>query len=213
MRRNVTNNTTDTNHKISALEALIPTTSTRGRKRPRPGESTAQDDARALNMLNAFKARLESSSDTSNKPHNNQKPHDDTSNPNPRRTQPQSQPQPQPQPQPEPAAAADNDEEATLCDLHFIANCQSCSKWDEDAANPDAAAAAESDDDKGWFNHTLSFAKDRLGKDLTWKRKNEEELVVIDPREREKELKSGKRRDRENKIRDKDKGKPREGRW
>jgi peptidyl-prolyl cis-trans isomerase SDCCAG10 len=215
MRRNVTNNTTDTNHKISALEALIPTTSTRGRKRPRPGESTAQDDARALNMLNAFKARLESSSDTSNKPHNNQKPHDDTPNPNPnpKPTQPQSHPQPQPQPQPQPSAAADNDEEATLCDLHFIANCQSCSKWDEDGANPDATAAGESDDDKGWFNHTLSFAKDRLGKDLTWKRKNEEDLVVIDPREREKELKSGKRRDRENKIRDKDKGKPREGRW
>jgi len=201
MRRNVTTNTTDTNHKISALEALIPTTSTRGRKRPRPGESTAQDDARALKMLNAFKARLESSSDSSNKsshnkPHDQkQKPHDDTSNPKP--TQPQ-------------LAAAVDDEEATLCDLHFIANCQSCSKWDEDGANPDAAA--ESDDDKEWFNHTLSFAKDRLGKDLTWKRKTEEELVVIDPREREKELKSEKRRDRD-KIREKDKGKSREGRW
>ncbi len=207
MRRNVTTNTTDTNHKISALEALIPTTSTRGRKRPRPGESTAQDDARALKMLNAFKARLESS-DTSNKPsqnkpHNTQKSHDDTLNSKPTQSQPQ----------PQPAAAADIDEEATLCDLHFIANCQSCSKWDEDGANPDAAA--ESDDDKEWFNHTLSFAKDRLGKDLTWKRKNEEELVVIDPREREKELKSEKRRDRDRNRdnRDKDKGKSREGRW
>jgi peptidyl-prolyl cis-trans isomerase SDCCAG10 len=39
------------------------------------------------------------------------------------------------------------------------------------------------------MTHALSFAKDRLGKDLTWKRKNEEELVVIDPREKEKEIK------------------------
>lgn len=38
------------------------------------------------------------------------------------------------------------------------------------------------------MSHALSFEKDRLGKDLTWKRKNEQELVVIDPREREREI-------------------------
>jgi len=38
------------------------------------------------------------------------------------------------------------------------------------------------------MSHALSFNKDRLGKDLNWKKKNEEDLVVIDPREKTKEL-------------------------
>jgi len=198
MRRTVAT-ATDTSHKKSALEALIPPTSTRGRKRPRPGESNAKEDANALKILNAFKARLESSSASkpSQKKTNGEKPHgapqtgegttnDDNDDNN-------------------------NDEEAQLCDLHFIANCQSCSRWDEQGAQgPDA----DTDDDTDWLSHTLSFAKDRLGKDLTWKKKNEEELVVIDPREKERELKTEKRRDRDRgKPRDKDKGKSREGRW
>ncbi|KAL6249623.1 Peptidyl-prolyl isomerase cwc27 [Rhinocladiella similis] len=208
MRLTVTT-TTDTTHKKSALEALIPSTSTRGRKRPRPGESNSKEDASALKMLNAFKARLESSStsSTSKLPQktNGEKAHDVS------KTEATS------------SANDDNnynnnnnDEEAELCDLHFIANCQSCSRWDEEGAqNPDA----DNDDDKEWLSHTLSFAKDRLGKDLTWKRKNEEELVVIDPREKERELKTEKRRDRDRdrdrggKNSGKDKGKSREGRW
>jgi peptidyl-prolyl cis-trans isomerase SDCCAG10 len=40
------------------------------------------------------------------------------------------------------------------------------------------------------MSHSLSFAKDRLGKDLEWKRKNEEDLVVIDPLEQAKEFKT-----------------------
>jgi len=83
--------------------------------------------------------------------------------------------------------AEDEDEEATLCDLHFIAHCQSCAQWandgDANGNNDDAA-----DDDTDWLGHTLTFAKDRLGKDLKWKEQNEKELVVIDPREREKEI-------------------------
>jgi peptidyl-prolyl cis-trans isomerase SDCCAG10 len=84
---------------------------------------------------------------------------------------------------------AGDEDEAAVCDLHFIANCQSCSRWDENGAK-------EEDEDlggTGWMSHKLTFAKDRLGKDLEWKRKNEEELVVIDPREREKELGVGKK--------------------
>ncbi|KIW39066.1 uncharacterized protein PV06_08878 [Exophiala oligosperma] len=210
MRRGTVTTTTDTTHKKSALEALIPSTSTRGRKRPRPGESNSKEDANALKMLNAFKARLESSSSTaSSKPisshkTNGEKAHDvsetkvvSTANDDDNQN-------------------SDNDDgEAELCDLHFIANCQSCSKWDEEGAaqNPDAE---NDDDDKEWLSHTLSFAKDRLGKDLTWKKKNEEELVVIDPREKERELKTDRKkrdRDRGGKNRDKDKGKSREGRW
>lgn len=78
---------------------------------------------------------------------------------------------------------AADDEEAALCDLHFIANCQSCSNWTQ--AEEDAA---KNDDQGDWLSHKLSFAQDRLGKDLEWKRKNEEELMVVDPREKAKEL-------------------------
>lgn len=203
MRRNVATTTSDSKHKKSALESLIPPTSTRGRKRPRPGESHAQDDANALKMLNAFRARLDtvdtSASKTAHEPNGVSK-----------HNEPKSA---EPEPKPVPAPAPADDEEATLCDLHFIANCQSCSRWDEDGADPEAGPN-EDDDNRQWMSHSLSFAKDRLGKDLTWKKKNEEELVVIDPREREKELKSEKRRDRDrDRIRDKEKGKGRDGRW
>ena len=99
--------------------------------------------------------------------------------------------------------AGDDEDEAAICDLHFIANCQSCSKWDQDGAK-------EEDDDLGgsaWMSHKLSFAKDRLGKDLEWKRKNEEELVVIDPREREKDLGVGQKKGRRD---DRDQGRQRQ---
>jgi peptidyl-prolyl cis-trans isomerase SDCCAG10 len=79
--------------------------------------------------------------------------------------------------------ASPSDEEDAACDLHFIVGCQSCTAWDkqEDAA---------SDDDTGWMAHSLSFAKDRLGKDLEWKRKMEDELIVIDPLEETKRHKA-----------------------
>ncbi|KAK5071362.1 Peptidyl-prolyl isomerase cwc27 [Exophiala xenobiotica] len=148
--------------KLSALEALIPASSTRGRKRPRPGEHSTDDNS-SLKMLNAFKARLEGidTSKTSKSALNGTQPHSK-----------------------EPTKPDAPDEEATLCDLHFIANCQSCSDWADDGKNDDVV----DEKDRSFLNHSLTFEKDRLGKDLTWKQKNEEELVVIDPREREKEL-------------------------
>jgi peptidyl-prolyl cis-trans isomerase SDCCAG10 len=186
MRRNVATTQNESRHKKSALESLIPATSTRGRKRPRPGENNSKEDASALKMLNAFKARLEATgtNDTveSHSQSNGQKQ--------------ESKQEANPEPIPE------DDEEATLCDLHFIANCQSCSRWDETGANEDEDA----EDDKPWMSHSLSFAKDRLGKDLTWKRKNEEELVVIDPREKERDIKLEKRKG-------KDKGKGKDRAW
>lgn len=186
MRRNVATTNKESKHKMSALESLIPATSTRGRKRPRPGENNPKEDANALKMLNAFKARLEATSANGTADRktqsNGQQKHGST----------QAKTEPPPE----------DDEEATLCDLHFIANCQSCSRWDETGANADEDA----DDDEPWMSHTLSFAKDRLGKDLTWKKKNEEELVVIDPRERERDIKLEKRRER-------DKGKGKDRSW
>ena len=150
--------------KLSALEALIPATSTRGRKRPRPGEVHSTEDGGSLNMLNAFRVRLEgtgSGSKTLNIPATN-----GTKSNGDHKTTPDAP-----------------DEEAILCDLHFVANCQSCSDWTDDNAKIE-----DDDNDRNFLSHSLTFEKDRLGKDLTWKQKNEEELVVIDPREREKEL-------------------------
>jgi peptidyl-prolyl cis-trans isomerase SDCCAG10 len=95
------------------------------------------------------------------------------------------------------------DEEEVPCDLHFVVGCQSCTAWDKQDEE-------ESDDDAGWMTHALSFAKDRLGKDLEWKRKNEEELVVIDPLEKAKELKAAKKGNRDwDKAADKGKKKMR----
>jgi peptidyl-prolyl cis-trans isomerase SDCCAG10 len=184
MRRNVDNTNTSTKHKKSALESLIPATSTRGRKRPRPGESNTKDDARALKMLDAFKARLDSADATMRKTpvssktngYKDEAPHSA-------------------EPTQEPANTNDvpDDEEASLCDLHFIANCQSCSRWDDPDKQDQGGTESADEDGNQWLSHSLSFAKDRLGKDLTWKRKNEEELVVIDPREKERKIKDKKR--------------------
>lgn len=204
MRRPTTNTADTSRQKKSALEAMIPATSTRGRKRPRPGETNAnaQDDASALKMLNAFKARLESadsaatSKSTAKHANGHKSPTVDTATSNIPPINPTTE------------AEADDDE-APLCDLHFIANCQSCSRWDSALTGKTDNLAEENSDDDGreWLSHSLSFAKDRLGKDLTWKKKNEEELVVIDPREREREVKA------KQKDRDKGKGKGKAKRW
>lgn len=79
--------------------------------------------------------------------------------------------------------AGDGDDE--VCDLHFIANCLSCRAWDKEEK--------EESDDEGWMSHRLSFAADKLGKDLRYRKKAEEELVVIDPLEKAKTLKEGKK--------------------
>lgn len=154
--------------KLSALEAMIPATSTRGRKRPRPGETNQREDKSALAMLNAFKARLDSAKDvdmpdagSSTVAAESKRMHSlqiETSDP------------------------AEDDEEAHLCDLHFIANCQSCSKWDENLDDD----KDDDQDDPNWMSHQLAFGRDQTGKDLNFKKRREalEELVVIDPREK-----------------------------
>lgn len=164
--------TQESKTKVSALEALIPKTSTRGRKRPKPG-TTSKDDDKALKMLDDFRARLENSAKTNK---SNSKPgptSDATENENKGLDAP--------------------DEEAALCDLHFIANCQSCSTWTDEIVKEN-----DNDDGTAFLGHSLTFEKDRLGKDLNWKKKNEEELLVIDPREREKELGIKSRGDRKD---------------
>ncbi|KAF7586189.1 Peptidyl-prolyl isomerase cwc27 [Aspergillus hancockii] len=178
MRRTV-HTAADSGPKKSALEAMIPDTAIRGRKRPPPGTSSSSNgitgfsssaDNEALKLFNAFKAKLESA-DTSSASSGHRQASE---------TKASSQTQ-----------EAD-DEEAQLCDLHFIANCQSCQSWD--TANGDADGdKAGAEDEGGWLTHELRFGKDMLGKDLNWKREHQDadSLMVIDPREREKELVGG----------------------
>jgi len=170
MKRNTASDRIEPAKKKSLLQSLVPTSTTRGRKRG-TGTNTAQERD-TLDILSKFKSKLESaepatlpkmksptSAETALVDHN------ETSN------------------------ESKADQEEAACDLHFIVGCQSCKAWDQQDEQ-------ESDDDVGWMAHSLSFAKDRLGKDLEWKRKNEEDLVVIDPREeakRHKTITKGKR--------------------
>jgi peptidyl-prolyl cis-trans isomerase SDCCAG10 len=161
----------------SALEAMIPSNSTRGRKR---GKAT--DEKGALDLFKAFKQRLEDLPESERPSTSETSPPINGHNPEPTTT------------------VGAEDDEAELCDLHFIANCQSCKSWD-DRDKPDGAAEADGEDDAAWMAHTLSFVKDTLGKDLEWKKKMEE-IEVIDPREKARTIREERRKDR-----DKGKGK------
>ncbi|KAI9850252.1 MAG: Peptidyl-prolyl isomerase cwc27, partial [Pleopsidium flavum] len=192
MKRTIATAPADSTRQKSALEQMIPEGSTRGRKRKYGANGNMGDDKEALSILNEFRAKLDRAPPESRPPaspggvlqsnQNEKAAVDDNGINNPTPTNTNTN-----------ANAEDNDDEgeAHLCDLHFIANCQSCQAWDKRAFN--GGADPEEDDDSGWMSHALSFEKDRLGKDLTWKRKNEEELVVIDPREKGKEIKEGQR--------------------
>lgn len=169
MKRNILSAPKEEFRKKSALEQMIPETATRGRKRKHGVNGNASKDTQTLEFLDAFRSKLEkvppeiglSKSPSHGLPHAHDPQTGDSD------------------------TEAALDEEAELCDLHFIANCQSCQSWDKKFSEN---FNAEEDDGKGWMSHALSFDKDRLGKDLSWKRKNEEDLVVIDPREKTKEI-------------------------
>lgn len=166
MRRTIQSEPVKERHK-TALEQLIPESALRGRKR-RPGgnQVTASDEKKAKDLLAAFKAKLEQAG--------------------PERKATQA-------PLPENGEGNDGEgvgEDEEVCDLHFIANCQSCKAWDKIEEKGDS-------DDEGWMSHSLSFAADKLGKDLSYRKKAEEELVVIDPREKARTLKEEKKAERE----------------
>ena len=174
MKRNVQTAPAADLKQKSMLEQMIPATAVRGRKRKRGAAENAKEEKQTLDLLNAFMSKLKSAP-----------PEDEASR----------------SPDEHPGAelstdgihedpAVGNDDEAELCDLHFIASCQSCRSWDQHMSGD---ADAKDDDENGWMSHALSFEQDRLGKDLTWKKKNEEELVVIDPREKAKDIKDEQR--------------------
>lgn len=159
--------------KKSALEQMIPSTSTRARKR-RPGATaSAAEEAKALDFLNSFKSKLaQAPPEKAVEP----APVSEVSEANKNEAAPAAESTEKGVTAPAPAAEDDDE----VCDLHFIANCQSCKAWDLAAANK-AGGDGDSDNDEGWMSHSLSFAADKLGKDLSYRKKAEEELVVIDP--------------------------------
>ncbi|KAL8663167.1 MAG: hypothetical protein Q9202_004099 [Teloschistes flavicans] len=171
MKRNVPLAAVKEPRKKSTLEQMIPENATRGRKRKQGVNGDMSGDRQSLELLKAFRAKLEtappelpSSVET---PMLGERNEEGRANANP-------------------IAGNDEDEEAALCDLHFIANCQSCQTWDKYVQDEGDAV---DEDDRGWMSHALNFDKDRLGKDLNWKKKMEGELVVIDPREKAKDIK------------------------
>ncbi|TEA15873.1 Peptidyl-prolyl isomerase CWC27 [Colletotrichum sidae] len=147
----------------SALESMIPETSIKGRRRRPGGNSTSREDQQALDFLKAFKSKLDQAPEEKEVGPTSVK--EDT------------------------GGKQDADDEAELCDLHFIADCQSCKAWDQ--------AAKEDSDDEGWMSHALSFKADKLGKDLNYRKKAEDELMVIDPREKARTLQEEKKASRE----------------
>ncbi|KAL8689067.1 MAG: hypothetical protein Q9218_005175 [Villophora microphyllina] len=195
MKRNVPPTTAKEPRKKSALEQMIPDNATRGRKRKQGVNGDATNDRQSLELLRAFRAKLEKAPPEVTSPAVPVlEEHDARIRSNTNRV-----------------THEDADEEAALCDLHFIANCQSCQSWDNHV--PDDADVVD-EDDKAWMSHALNFDKDRLGKDLNWKKKNEDDLVVIDPREKAKDIKEEQRTKRQKGIggggrvwdRDRDKG-------
>ncbi|SZF03346.1 unnamed protein product [Blumeria hordei] len=157
----------------SVFEAMIPVTSERGRKRN--SAENAPPSQKSIDILKAFQTKLQQASQPSSLIGAKQSPAIQLENN---------------QVTGKIAESDIIDEEAILCDLHFISSCQSCSKWETTPA--DGVAGIEQYEDlrgTGWMSHTLNFKEDKLGKDLSFKRKAEEELVVIDPREKARTLK------------------------
>ena len=156
--------------KKSVLEAMIPQNSTRGRKRLGGNMNPSRE---SVDILNAFRARLERVTD---EPTSSLSANSNTDSAEFELAKANGN-----------TAKSDEDEEGDVCNLHFIADCQSCKVWD-------AQLQTEADDDdKDWMSQALTFEKDRLGKDLNWKKKNEDELVVIDPREKALSIKEEER--------------------
>ncbi|EGX90986.1 peptidyl-prolyl isomerase CWC27 [Cordyceps militaris CM01] len=168
MRRTIHSATDDEPRKKSTLESMIPENSIRGARKRRAGGASAisSDDQATIKFLKGFQSRLDKAA-----PGKELTAGGDEDDGEVKQDQ------------------TGEDDEAGLCDLHFIANCQSCTSWDKQEK--------EESDDEGWMSHQLSFAADKLGKDLRNRKKGEEELVVIDPRSKEQSMRAEKRAKRD----------------
>ncbi|KAI9894843.1 MAG: Peptidyl-prolyl isomerase cwc27 [Vezdaea aestivalis] len=164
----------------SFLESMIPATAIRGKKRKGNGSVIEARQRSSLAQLDAFRKQLGSVAKDVARPAGSSVEMADQAEVTNGKA----------------GEYGPEEEEAALCDLHFIVDCQSCSNWETQDG------AEDEDDGQGtsWMGHTLNFEKDRLGKDLKWKKHNEDEMIVIDPQEREKEI-SQKRKSERSKSR------------
>lgn len=149
--------------KKSVLDKLIPTDAARGKKFDRKN-GLSSHDKKTLRFLDAFTSKL--GQDANGK----------TALPAPELSAAAAPA--------DGAAEAEAQGDGTVCDLHFIANCQSCRPWDKGEDGQESGSDAED-----WMSHTLNCAADKLGKDLSYRKKAEDELIVIDPREKAQALK------------------------
>ncbi|KAF8468252.1 cyclophilin-like domain-containing protein [Kalaharituber pfeilii] len=167
---------------LEIQKAMLPATSVMGRKRKRKGGrggEAEEADEDAMEALERFKRKLEKAKEISS--------NDDVTPSAGRDRTPGEEARMQEENQ----DVGAEEEEYQLCDLHFIPHCQSCKSWE--AANQggeDADVGGGDVKSEDFLGHILRFEKDRLGKDLKWKKDHEYDdgLVVIDPREREKEV-------------------------
>ena len=177
---------------LAIQKEMLPPTSVKGRKRKWKGKRVdADDDDDTFDALERFRRKLEKAGERD----------EASATPTTAASSPPASGEAQAEnstpPPLIPAPANDEEEEPQLCDLHFIPNCLSCQAWE--AANPTASNNHNPDIEEGdaedikpedFLSHTLRFEKDRLGKDLNWKKDHEYDdgLVVIDPREKGREL-------------------------
>ncbi|RKF56248.1 Peptidyl-prolyl isomerase CWC27 [Erysiphe neolycopersici] len=168
--------------RVSIFESLIPSTSMRGRKRI-PGENVPPDP-KTLEILKAFQSKLEQTTPIPPKPVSKHKPSEPNS---PTISVKESNPT--------------EDDGGIVCDLHFVISCQSCSKW---SVNPDDSPGIDDSQSEfngtSWMSHVLKFKEDKLGKDLSYRKKAEEDSVVTDPREKARTLKEEVRAKRKSKL-------------
>jgi peptidyl-prolyl cis-trans isomerase SDCCAG10 len=170
MKRTVHSEPASESKRHSALQQMIPETATRGRKRRHGAANnpTAAEEQKALSFLKAFQAKLD------------QAPPEKASSATETPARGEDE-----------AKAGDNAEDDEVCDLHFIANCQSCKAWDK-------AEGDDESDDEGWMSHSLSFAADKLGKDLSYRKKAEDELIVIDPLAKARSIQAERKAEKES---------------
>ena len=211
MRRTTTiPDQTEGGKKKSALDEMIPETAIRGRKRPTAsstGTGTTTGTDETLKLFNAFKNKLENADSQNQKSHHHNQNHNHhngrttTNQPKTNKTKQNNNLNIEQESQEE-----EQEQEAQLCDLHFIANCQSCKEWDNnnnENEHENDQNSTDDNEDNNWLTHKLQFGKDTLGKDISWKRDHPDDidsLMVIDPREKEREIlgrgRSGKDREK-----------------
>ncbi|EFW99570.1 peptidyl-prolyl cis trans isomerase [Grosmannia clavigera kw1407] len=168
MRRTVRTEPANIQKTKSVLESLTPANTARGKKLSK-SHGLSSHDEKTLKLLGRFESKLEAESASRGK----------ESLPSANQLKDSGD------------GTGAEEEHGEVCDLHFISNCQSCRPWDRDQEdNGD-------DDDDDWMIHTLNCEADRLGKDLSNRRKAEDELIVIDPREKAQTLKEEKRATRD----------------